>query len=160
MLSLRTEAESVATALETGLFDVTDAVRWADRQIERSDVPDTAICDAAMAGSKYPQDVAFILRQVPGECDQAQAVRLVLRYALDALEQGRRDPRQVARALFDLAYAGDLPKGKLRGQAWGYWDAIDLARHGCARQTEKQITADMASAIGGFLASQPEDAHR
>jgi len=158
MASLRTEAEAVAIALEVGILSVDDAVHWAIRQLDNLDVPPIAICDAATAGSKYPQDVASFLRQVPGESDQTQAIWLVLRYALDALEQATRTPRQIARALFDLAYAGDLPKSKLRDQAWIYWDAIDLVRDGYSNQTEEQIVSDMASTLKEFLRSQVGEA--
>ena len=156
MVSLRTEAESVARALEVGLLDVADAVVWADRQIERSEVPHAAICDCAMAASRYPRDVASILRQVPGDYDQSQALRLLLRYALDALEQRKRDPRKIAHALFDLACAGDLPKSELKYHSWGYWDAIDLARDGYIHQTEKQVIAHMTSTLKDFLVPQDE----
>jgi hypothetical protein len=157
MLSLRTEAESIAIALGIGLFDVADAVQWADQVIERSDVPDGAICDVALAASKFPQDVARILRSLPGDCDRPQAVRLVLRYAIEAMEQAKRDPRDVARGLFDLAYRGDLPESELKYHAWGYWDAIDFARDGYVDQTEEQIASHMISTIKIFLANQDDD---
>lgn len=155
MVSLRTEAEAVAIALEIGLFDVADAVRWADQQIERSDTPEGAICDVAMSASKYPQDVAFNLRQIPGECERSIAVRLVLRCALNAFESGKRDPREIARGLFDLAYANDLPES-----AWAYWDAIDLARDGYCQETEQEITAHMISTLTEFLAHENDVAEK
>lgn len=158
--SLRTEAESVAIALEISLFDVAAAVRWADRQIEQADVPHIAICDVALAASKHPQDVAFMLRQVPGECDHPQAVRLVLRYALAALEERERDPRQIAHGLFDLACADDLPESDLKHHAWGYWDALDLARDGYVDQTEEQIVSHMISTLKSFLAGETRRADR
>ncbi len=139
-------------------MSVDNAVHWAIRQLDNFDLPPIAICDVATAGSKYPQDVVVILRQILGDCDQTQAIWLVLRYALDALEQATRTPRQIARALFDLAYAGDLPKSKLRDQAWIYWDAIDLTRDGYGDQTEEQIISDMASALKDFLRSHAGEA--
>jgi hypothetical protein len=151
MVPLRTEAEAVAIALEIGVFEVADAVRWADQQIEHSEVPEVVICDVAMAGSKYPQDVSFTLRQLPGECDRSLAIRLVLRYALEALEGAKRDPREIARTLFDLACANDLPESDLKHHAWVYWDAIDLSRDGYGDETEEQIAAHMISTLTDFL---------
>lgn len=123
MASLRTEAESLAIALELSLLHVADAVRWADRQIELSDIPPSSLCDVAMASSKFPQDVAHMLRSIPGDCDYAGAVHLTLGYALKALKESTSDPRDVARALFDMAMASDLPEGDLKYHAFGYWDA-------------------------------------
>ena len=55
MPSLRTEAESLAIAVERGWLNVADAVRWADNQIELSDIPCSALCDVAIASSKSPR---------------------------------------------------------------------------------------------------------
>jgi hypothetical protein len=156
MASLRTEAESLAIALELSLLRVADAVRWADHQIELSDIPPSSLCDVAMASSKFPQDVAHMLRSVPGDCDYIGAVRLTLGYAQRALKESTSDPPDVARALFDMAMAGDLPDGNLKYHAFGYWDAIDLARDGAIEQSEAEIVADMAQRIQEFLDENPE----
>ena len=130
MASLRTQAESLARCLETGLTDVADAVRWADRQIQLSDSPCGALCDVSMASSKFPQDVAHMLRSLPGDPDHQEAILLVLRRALVVLHEGSASAEVIARALFELAFAGDLPEGQLKDESWWYWDSLDLARDG------------------------------
>jgi hypothetical protein len=131
-------------------------VRWADRQIELSDIPLSSLCDVAMASSRFPQDVARMLRSIPGDCDFAGAVRLTLGYMLDALRESTSDPRGIARALFDMAIACDLPDGDLKHHSFGYWDAIDLARDGVTQESESGIVADMIRRIETFLDDTPE----
>jgi hypothetical protein len=160
MVSLRTEAESVAIALEIRILSVDDAVNWAICQLDELDMPPVAICDAAMAGSKYPQDVVMTLREVPGDFDRSQAVRLVLRYALDALEQGKRNPIQVTYALYDLAHAGDLSESELDKHQWHFWDhALYFICKGESNRTEEQFFTDWSLELKGFLRSRTEDAH-
>jgi hypothetical protein len=158
MNSIRTEAEAIAISLEVGFLRVADAVRWADHQIEMSDVPTSPMCDVAMASSRLPQDVAHSLRSIPGDCDKVAAVQLVLRYARNALMESSSDPRDVARALFDMAVADELPEGDLKSHAFGYWDDIDLARDSTIPQSEAEIVADMVRRIQEFLGDAPASA--
>lgn len=153
MPSQRTEAEAIAIALEIGLLDAADAVHWADRQIEISDVPHVVLCDVAMAASKFPQDVAHMLRSLPGELDHEGAVQAVLRYAYESLVQSKRTPLGVASALFQLAMADDLPEGELKSHAWGYWDEIDMARDGGYYRSEAEITSHMTATLKAHLDS-------
>ncbi len=85
MTSTRVEAESLAVGLELGIVPVSDAVAWADKQIESSDVPHSTICEIAMASSRSPQDVVHLLRSLPGVFDVAGVVRLTVRHMLVAL---------------------------------------------------------------------------
>ena len=147
----RTEAEALAIALKFGLATVADAVAWADAQIAASDVPHVALCNVSMAATRYPQDVASMLRELPGEFDSEAAVRLALKYASSALRNGSIDPRDVARALYDIAIAGHLSNGDFERHALSFWDGIDLVRNGIGVKSESQIIDDMTRMLGEFI---------
>lgn len=144
---LRSEAESLAIALEFGIIDVADAVCWADDRIAESDVPHVALCDVSMSPKDYPQDVASLLRKIPGQFNHDSSIARVLQLALDTLKSQRRTPECVAKSLFDLVVAGALPPGELSDGAWWYWDAFDMARQGCIKKTAEEITHQMLSAL-------------
>jgi hypothetical protein len=148
--TLRTEAESIAIALKTGLLDVADAVAWADRQIAAGDVPDVALCDVSMASRKYPQDVVSMLRSLPGLVNHDEAIRATMRISLDRLQSGARNPSDVARALFNLAISDDLPDGDLKRHAFCFWDEIDLARDGYVPTLKSTIVAQMMRLLEDF----------
>jgi hypothetical protein len=149
---IRTEAESLARALELGLIDVADAVRWADQKIADSEVPDDTLCDVSMSSKAYPQDVAHLLRGIPGQCDRQLAFLHLLRCALDTLTSGRRTPECVARAMFQLAIAGDVVSTRFQDEAF-CWDAMfDAVREGYVSNTRGEITGEMISTLSQTLA--------
>jgi hypothetical protein len=154
MLDTRTEAESLAIALELGLIEVADAVRWADERIAEMDLPETAFCDLSMSSKAYPQDVAHLLRTIAGEPDQRTAVREVLRRALEAIRSGRRTPECVARALFGLAIAGDLPTGRLKDELYLFDAEFDAASEGHIVLTREEICSRMIAAISQAISDE------
>ena len=156
MASMRTEAESLAIGLELGIVPVSDAVAWADRQIEQSDVPCNAICEISMASSKSPHDVVHLLRSLPGEFNASVAVRSTVGHLLIALRDLDYDPESIARALYDLAMADDLPDGPMKTQAWWYWDAIGLSRDGIGHETVDEIRSMMVQEMSDFVGGDPE----
>jgi hypothetical protein len=149
---LKTEAESLARALELALIDVADAVRWADRKIAETDVPPDALCDVSMSPKAHLQDVVHLLRSLPGECDRQLAVLYTLRFALDALTSGRRTPECVGRAMFLLALDGDIASTELEQQAYCWDDMFGLSLRGHVSETRDDIVAKMISALSRALA--------
>jgi hypothetical protein len=150
--SARTEAEALARALELGLIDVADAVRWADQKIAQEDSLPNALYDVAMSSKVYPQDVAHLLRSIPGTFDRERAVLYILRFALDAVLSERRTPECVARAMFLLALADDLGFAGLESKAY-LWDAeFDAVHEGYIDADD--IAGEMISSLSKTLADR------
>jgi len=78
MSELRDEAEALATALEIGACDVAEVIVWSDAQLLREVSPPAALCDVSLSRDAYPQDVASLLRQLPGAPDYQSVERLLL----------------------------------------------------------------------------------
>ena len=55
MINQRSQAEALATCMEHGRLDVSDAIAWADQQILETERPHSVLCEVAMAlaGLKY-----------------------------------------------------------------------------------------------------------
>jgi hypothetical protein len=147
MLEIKTEAESVARAIELGIIDVAHVVSWADQIIAEIDVPPNALCDISLASKAHSQDVAHLLREIPGSLNCNLAVVQILRLIFNALTSGRRTPECIAEALFQLALAGSLPPGRLKDEAFFYWDLLDHVRNGYVKETSEEIVAMMISAL-------------
>lgn len=156
MTSTKTEAESLARGIELGIIPVSDAVAWADSQIEESDIPHNSICEISMSSSKYPQDVVHLLRSLPGEIDAADAVQLTVRHLLVALRDLKYDSESIAHALYDLAMADDLPDGRMKQKSSWYWDEIGLSRAGYKNTTVGEIRADMIAVMTDFIGCESD----
>jgi hypothetical protein len=137
----------LARALEIGALSVEDAVAWADGVISREDHPDSSICEVAMAGRKYPQDLVSLLREVPGRFDETEVRGKVLRILAEGLQQDRRRADQVAHCLYQLALAGDVDDQRLHRIAWWAWDGLDLADAGLIQQTREQVIDELVAAL-------------
>jgi len=147
MISVRTEAEILARALEIGALSIADAVAWADAVIEREEHPDAAICEVATSGRRYEPDVVAALREVPGTFDEAQVSRNLVRVLADGLQRDRGRADQVARALYQLALSNEVHGEPLRQIAWWAWDALDLADAGIIAQTRDQVIDELVDAL-------------
>jgi hypothetical protein len=149
----RTEAEALAACLELGWLSTSDAVRWADAQILKTDVPSNALCDIAMASRQNNLDVALMLRQLPGVIDSAYVTRRLLECAAERLRHQPEKARSIAFALYQMAMGDVLPPGPLRQNAWWFYDAIDLAESRTVEETPAQIIRQMAEALDAELAA-------
>lgn len=147
MTTVRTEAEALARALEIGAIGVSDAVRWADGIIEADTHPPASVCEVAMAGKKYPPDVAALLRDVEGDFDEAAARTRVLQLIDQGLREDARRADQLARALFELASADQIEDEELLSIARWAWDALDLADSRTIVETRDEVVEQMRRAL-------------
>jgi hypothetical protein len=147
IVSARTEAEVLALAIEIGALSVADAVAWADNVIEREEHPHGSICEVAVSARKYEPDVVAALREVPGEVDEGEVKRRLVRVLSDGLERDRARADQIARSLYQLALANQVDSERLRNTAAWAWDGLDLADAGMIEQTREQVIDEMIAAL-------------
>jgi len=148
----REEAEALATALDVGIVDVSEVVDWAVDRIAEEEHPHWSLCEIAIAGRKYPQDVAALLREIPGTFSASDVRRRVLSMMAPRLE---RDPRRadgIASALYQLALADEIEDGELKALAWWAWDRLDLADSGTIAETREQIVQRMIRELSRCIA--------
>jgi hypothetical protein len=147
MSQFRDEAEALATSLEIGACDVAEVIAWSDAQLLREDPTPGALCEVSLSHDRYPQDVAGLLRQLPGAPDKPRAGRLLVSL-IDAKMKG--DPSrayQIASALYRMALADEIEDPRLKEIAWWAWDAIDLGEAGHIEETREQVIAQMSAAL-------------
>lgn len=129
-MELSNEAEELALALDHKLIDVAEAIRWADaRLLARDDAPECLI-DVSLAGSLYPDEVARLLRRIPGERDLPGAARRFPARMAIALDAGRITPAQAARSLYKMYGDRHVPDNAAAVAILSIDDSFDLARAG------------------------------
>lgn len=153
MARLRDEAEALADAMELGMCTIAEAIAWSDAQILRAEVPDVALCDVSLARDLYPQDLARMLREIPGNPDQSIVNDLLMLLINEQLRTGCGSPDAVAEALHQLALADEIEDPKLREIAWWSTDLLDLAAEGMIAESRQQIADLMAIELARVTAS-------
>lgn len=129
-MELCDEAWELAFSLDHGLIEVADAVRWSDaRLLARDDTPE-ALVDISLAGSLPADEVARLLRRVPGAHDVQHTARRVLARMATALDAGRVTPERIARSLYAMYLDGQVPEPAAESDMMRLDDAFDLARSG------------------------------
>jgi hypothetical protein len=147
MSQLRDEAEALATALEIGACDVAEVIAWSDAQLLREDPPPAALCDVSLSYDRYPQDVAGLLRQLPGAPDKQRVCRLVVTL-IDA--KMRSDPSsayRIAWSLYQMALADEIEDPRLKEIGWWAWVALDPAEAGLIQASRAQVIDKISAAL-------------
>jgi hypothetical protein len=147
MPQLRDEAEALATGLEIGACDVAEVIAWSDAQLLREDPPPAALCDVSVSQERYPQDVAGLLRQLPGVPDKRTAGRLLLTLIDAKLAKDPSRGYQIALALYRMALADEIEDPRVKEIGWWAWDALDLADAGHIQETREHIIEQMSAAL-------------
>ncbi len=117
------------------------------RRLLREDPPPVALCDVSLSYDRYPQDVAGLLRQLPG-APIKQRVDQLLVTLVDA--KMRSDPShvyQIAWGLYQMALADVIEDPRLKEIAWWAWDALDLAESGHNQESREQVIGQMSAAL-------------
>jgi len=147
MSQLRDEAEALARALEIGACDVDEVIAWADAQIVRESQPHRALCEAALSGGRYPQDVAGILRQLP-EPPARRNVNGLLVTLLNAKLKGNFDHAdRIASALYQMFLTDEIEDSGLQRTGMWAWDALDLEDAGYIAESRAHVVTEMARAL-------------
>jgi hypothetical protein len=152
MHSLKSEAEAFAIALEAGASDVGDVVKWADRQIECIDHPDWSLCEVSLSRSKRPDDVARLLRRIPGSVDTSSMIRIVLELMKKKLISDPLLAGPITKTLFHMAAYDDLiDDPAMKAVSLWAWDALDLAEGGYTNETPQHVVRHLIDAIDQAL---------
>lgn len=145
--ALRDEAEALARAVELGACATRDAVAWADAAIARDEAPHWTLCDVALARPRHPQDLAALLRQVPGTPQRDRILSLVLSLLRVRFAGGSLDAGRVAAILHRIAVSDSIDDPGLDRVAWWASEALDLADQGYLRETRDDVVASMRAAL-------------
>lgn len=145
--NLRNSAEALAVRLEIGAAGVADAVAWADSVMAAESHPHWSVCEVATMGKSYEPDVARALREVPGEFDEKWLCQEVIQQLARGLAEDRTRADKIASALYELAWADELPEGELLSIAWWAWDALAMADDGTVEMTRDQVVDQMLEAL-------------
>lgn len=154
-ISLRTQAETFAIALEIGAVSVGSVIAWAESASPAESAPCASLCKVALMAGSYPLEVAAALRELPGEFDLAvanQGVLLLLGYTLS---QNRARADQVAAALYRLAISDELWDDELRSIAYWADDALTLADQGQIPQSRDQVIDKLIRALAKLSSRSP-----
>ena len=125
------------------------------RQILNEHTPSGALCEVSLSLARYAQDVAGLLRQLPGSPNMRDANRLLLAL-LDGRLRGDADlADRVASALFQMAIANEIESEDLRRIGLWAWDALDLADEGHIEESRDQVVTVMAEALNRAASEAP-----
>ena len=125
---LKTEAEIARQRLVHELWGLADVQSWADETILRMEKPREWLIDVSTATTTSEAREALLRADgIP----HARRVWAVLTgdwlRLLDA--EPERDS-EIAKVLFYLAMAGEVPAREASAAMYSFWDAIDLAKEG------------------------------
>jgi hypothetical protein len=126
-MPVKETAEYFHYGLMLGLHSVRDAMAWIDTIIDAEPVPDIALIEASLSGSRGPRAVADWLAQVPGEFDKQKVAKLLMRAMLERLNQDPEQAQRIARWLYEMAL--EAPD-EAENEMWYFDDALELASDG------------------------------
>lgn len=126
---VREHAEALALAIEHGLADPNEAVKWACELITEQDNPFDALVELAGAARPHPLDVVGMLRRFPGSAEPTRVFRKVLGRFRDLLGARPNALPEITHALEQMALRGDVPE-LLAGPCYGFDDQRLLAERG------------------------------
>jgi hypothetical protein len=147
MTQLRDEAEALAVALEMGICAVDEAIEWSDAWIIHEDAPPFSLCEVSLSRDRYPQDVAALLRQIPGTPLRSNVSALLIILLRRKLTDHPERARDVAYWLYSSACDDAIVDPSLRRFGGEVFDALALAELGYLQESREQIVTNMVSEL-------------
>ena len=123
---LKTAAETVRRRLHHRLWRLAEAQTWADGISLRMDRPHDWLIDVSTA--KTAAHARDALLRADGEPDSRQVWAGLMGDWVALLKAQPDRDSEIARVLFDLAMADDVPAPEASGPMYAFWDGIDLAK--------------------------------
>ena len=125
---LKTEAETARQRLAHRLWSLTDVRSWADGIALRMDKPHEWLIDVSTATTTAEAGDALL--RADGEPQASRVWAALMGDWLRLLDAEPERDSEIAKALFDLVMAGEVPAREAAGGMYSFWDAIDLAKEG------------------------------
>jgi hypothetical protein len=97
------EADILRCGYNVGYFDNADIARWADRQIEASDIPSTELLDLSMNRETHPIDVMNLLRSF-GLPAPSTTIQTQIGFIGLLIEKKKISAQLAIRRLFELVH--------------------------------------------------------
>ncbi len=138
---LKEDAEVLRRGMLLGLVPVARIVAWTDRRIAGTAAEQlpTQLLDVAISGGRTNSVVAALLADVPGHADVVRASRRVLGLLAEWYATHPEDGGWIARTIYHLAAAGDLPEDAFGTEAY----SLDDLFANPAVSTPEQAHADL-----------------
>jgi hypothetical protein len=123
------QAAILCSGYSVGYYSDADIERWAERQIDLSDVPSLALIELATVRGKCSIDVMNLLRSLFGELPPSVAIEARIGYLGLAYQAKNLSLEKAIRGLFLLVHDQGVTQEQ---QSMIYWldDAYDLAGAG------------------------------
>lgn len=147
MSHLRDEAEALAECLGVGVCNVQQVIAWSDAHLLRENPPPIALCDVSLAQNRYPEDVAGLLRQLPGTPDKRRVGGLLTSLLRAKLKRDPDRADQIACGLRQLTLFGPIENPRLEDVAGWTWIALEDAEEGGVEGSRERIIARMSAAL-------------
>ncbi|MBK3493607.1 hypothetical protein JFL43_01720 [Viridibacillus sp. YIM B01967] len=77
-MDLKLNAEVYRIGLNIGLFSISDIVKWADKVIDKLNVPPYEFIELAMSSKETPAEVNLKLMEIEGDVDKDLSIHIVL----------------------------------------------------------------------------------
>lgn len=103
------EAEFLRFARTGGFIDNTIVVSWADRIIAKGEY-DPVIIDLSLCGELPPGKVIELLGKIPGHCELAYPIKMLLAYCHVQIRDGKMDSDKLLVKLCRTAMANKVPE--------------------------------------------------
>ena len=129
--NLRTDAEVLAVLIESSLIGTTEAIRWADDEIQRPDAPLEELAELATSGTRHAPDVTHLLRAIPGSIDHALYLPRLCRALAQVVRSRPALDQRVVQFLYAMASADEVPDDVARDTIYLLDDAYDCVGARC-----------------------------
>jgi hypothetical protein len=133
---LKTAAETARQRLTHRLWLLRDAQSWADEVILSMDKPHQWLIEVSTATTTAEARDALL--KADGKPDANRVWSALMGDWLRILVADPERDSEIAKALFDLAMAGEVPAREASGPMYSFWDAIDLAKEGTFGTVEEE----------------------
>jgi hypothetical protein len=152
MDEIKNDAESLRLSLQAGLIQPSEVIAWADAQIAASDIPQSALIDVSLAGSKSPAEIERALSNIEGWFDDATIALATFRKMAMAIERKPVLARNAAKLLCKMAKKGIVPSREAESAMFGLDEDFYLAESGTYRTVDdvrRDLVAFLKKWAGG-----------
>ena len=102
MDELKDKAAYYRIGLETGVFTITEVIKWADSEITKSESPDELLIDISLMEDANPHDVLSKLKELSISANNLNALRKILSKMYPILKSKPHYSPSFARRLYQI----------------------------------------------------------
>ncbi len=146
---LREEAETFRLALKMRLVWPDEVIAWADRRIADLAEPPIELIDVAVATRSFPDDLARLLKRLPGPADLAAAAHRVLEILRARAFSAELDLGVVANMLCVYSMEAAVPEAECWAAAYFSSEYECLAYYGTPESLREKVRCFLSEHSSG-----------